>query len=120
MDTPVDNTLPLRETTDAELVEAAERVDNGVRLAWLSEPEVMPISQAPVTEVSLGDPDLEQEVEDLSAALRIVESKLSYLRGAVDEMSLAARVLDVMGMSAAEVRHQVPALRQAIRDEAGR
>lgn len=103
-----------------ELVEAAERVDNGVRLAYVSGQEVMPLSEAPVTKVSFEDPDLEQEVEDLSAALRIVESKLNYLRGAVEEKALAARVLDVMGMSAAEVRHQVPALRQAIRDEAGR
>jgi hypothetical protein len=61
--------------------------------------------------------DLAQEVEDASAALRIAEAKLLYLRGAVEETSLAARVLDVMGMSAADVRHQIPALRQALRDE---
>lgn len=71
--TPMDQhrTLQLRETTDAELVEAMERVDAGVRLAdprlaaevGIGPVERLPVGRAPLTVVP--DPEPEEIDEKL-------------------------------------------------------
>jgi hypothetical protein len=56
-------------------------------------------------------------VGDLSQAVGQVESSLARLTGFVgDDAPLAAAVLGASGISATEIRQQLPALRQAILD----
>jgi hypothetical protein len=54
---------------------------------------------------------------DLSADLGALESQLAYLQGFFGEdHKLASAVLGSVGISATEMRQQLPALKQAIRD----
>jgi hypothetical protein len=63
------STLPIREATDAELVEAMERVDAVVRLAdprfaeavGIGQMERLPIDDAPVTFVTEPEPEVVDE-----------------------------------------------------------
>ena len=55
-------------------------------------------------------------VGGLSQALGEVESSLATLKGFVDDDALGSAVVGAIGISATEIRQQVPALRQAIRD----
>lgn len=55
-------------------------------------------------------------VSDLCQTIGKVELYLSWLAGFVDEQSLGAAVVGSMGITAGELREQVPALKAAIRD----
>jgi hypothetical protein len=101
-----------------DLAEARERLDGGCRLALVEAREQAESHQRPPADPT---PDLGQEITDLSAALGIVEAKLAYLSGAAPERSPAGGLIGLMGLGAAEVREQIPALRAAMRDaESGR
>jgi hypothetical protein len=55
-------------------------------------------------------------VSDLSQAIGEAEGVLATLKGVVDDDSLGSAIVGAIGISATQIRQQVPALRQAIRD----
>ena len=55
-------------------------------------------------------------VSELSEVVCRVELKLATLGGFFEEHSLGKALVGAMGLSAEELREQLPALRQAVRD----
>jgi len=64
-------------------------------------------------------PDLSGEVDQLARELRDLQSRLEYLRGAVEPHSLAGSVLGLMGNNAEEIRTQIRPLRAALKSREG-
>ncbi len=55
-------------------------------------------------------------ISELVERIGKVESSLAFLTGFVDDDALAAAIVGALGIRATEMREQIPALRQAIRD----
>jgi hypothetical protein len=101
--------LPARSNL-VHLADVREREDNGRRLAAV-ELAPAPVEPDPVEALMV-------EVADLAAGLRVVDSKLAYLSGALPD-DPAFSLLGRMAGSVDEVRERLPELRAAIRDVAG-